>query len=150
MEMFSSVSEILDFAIAQEIAANQLYLRMASRMGSPAMRKVFEVFANEELEHKAKLENMKIQKVVAPPEQVADLKISDYVVAGEPRSDMNYQDALILAMKEEKAAFKLYNKLATLVEDVSFRKTFLVLAQEEAKHKLRFEIEYDDVILRDN
>ena len=150
MEMFSSVSEILDFAIAQEIAANQLYLRMARGMGSPAMRKVFEEFANEELEHKAKLEKMKIQKVAAPPEQVADLKISDYVVGQEPSSDMSYQDALILAMKEEKAAFKLYSKLATLVEDVSFRKTFLGLAQEEAKHKLRFEIEYDDVILKDN
>jgi hypothetical protein len=27
---------------------------------------------------------------------------------------------------------------------------FLALAQEEAKHKLRFELEYDDQILRDN
>ena len=62
METFSSVNEILDFAIAQELAANQFYLHMAGRMNNPAMRKVFEDFANEELGHKAKLENMKTIK----------------------------------------------------------------------------------------
>ena len=30
------------------------------------------------------------------------------------------------------------------------RELFLSLAQEEAKHKLRFEIEYDDMILTEN
>ena len=30
------------------------------------------------------------------------------------------------------------------------KQTFLGLAQEEAKHKLRFEVEYDDVILAEN
>jgi len=53
-------------------------------------------------------------------------------------------------MKEEKSAFKLYSDLAARTDDVSTREIFLSLAQEEAKHKLRFEIEYDDNILREN
>ena len=45
---------------------------------------------------------------------------------------------------------KIFEYLAEEVEDTALRETFLALAQEEAKHKLRFEIEYDDVILREN
>ena len=35
------------------------------------------------------------------------------------------------------------------VED-KVKKLFLTLANEEAKHKLRFEIEYDDEVLNEN
>ena len=63
---------------------------------------------------------------------------------------MDYQSALILAMKKEKAAFRLYTDLAASTEDEGIRDLFQGLAQEEAKHKLRFEVEYDDDFLRDN
>jgi rubrerythrin len=78
-----------------------------------------------------------------------DLRISDYVVASAPGPDISYQDALILAMKKEKAAFRLYNDLAGLADDEGLRDLFLALAQEEAKHKLRFEVEYDERFLKD-
>jgi len=60
---------------------------------------------------------------------------------------MDYQDVLILAMKKEKASFHLYTDLADEVENQIQKETFLSLAQEEAKHKLRFEIEYDNEVL---
>jgi rubrerythrin len=53
-------------------------------------------------------------------------------------------------MKAEKAAFTMYTKLAELTDDPSFTRIFRSLAQEEAKHKLRFEIEYDDHVLEGN
>jgi rubrerythrin len=53
-------------------------------------------------------------------------------------------------MKAEKAAFRLYHDLAATTDDANLRNVLLGLAQEEAKHKLRFEIEYDDVFLREN
>jgi rubrerythrin len=53
-------------------------------------------------------------------------------------------------MKAEKAAYKLYNDLASATDDAGLRETLLSLAQEEAKHKLRFELEYDEQILKDN
>jgi len=34
--------------------------------------------------------------------------------------------------------------------DPSMKALFLSLAQEESKHKLRFEVEYDEYILREN
>ena len=68
----------------------------------------------------------------------------------EPDEDLDYQKALILAMKKEKAAFMLYTDLADQADDAELKDVFKALAQEEAKHKLRFEIEYDNVYLRDN
>ena len=63
---------------------------------------------------------------------------------------LDFQQALIVAMKAEKAAYKLYNDLADKVDDPTVKDLFYALAQEEAKHKLRFEVEYDEVILKDN
>ena len=68
----------------------------------------------------------------------------------EPKTDISYQDALILAAKKEKAAFRLYTKLSDLAQDTELKQLFAALAQEEAKHKLRFEVEYDDFILEEN
>ena len=60
---------------------------------------------------------------------------------------MNYQEVLVYAMKAEKLAYQLYLRLAQATDDPGLVEVFNSLAQEEAKHKLRFEIEYDDRIL---
>lgn len=149
----ASIEEILDFAIVEEQQANDFYMKLAGKMKADAMRRVFEEFAREELGHKARLQAMKDGKLSitsSAEEHVPDLKIADYVVDVQPSADMDYQEALVLAMKKEKAAFMLYSDLAALVEDDAHKEVFLSLAQEEAKHKLRFEVEYDQEILSQN
>lgn len=150
MEQFSSVEEILDFAIARETEAHDSYMSLASKMENPAMQYVFETFAIEELGHKMKLEAVKHGEIQLGAEEVKSLDIADYVVDVEPRSDMDYAEALILAMKKEKAAFRLYIDLAAVAISEDLTDMFLSLAQEEAKHKLRFEIEYDDTVLEED
>lgn len=151
MKTFGSVDEILDFAIAREEEAAAFYRDLAGRMEWPWMTKTFEGFAREEDGHKAKLLGIKRGKlVVVPAEKVMDLKIGDYLVDVEPSGKLDYQNALIIAMKKEKKAFKLYMDLADATDDANLHSLFLVLAQEEAKHKLRFELEYDEHILTDN
>ena len=49
-------------------------------------------------------------------------------------------------MRMEKAAFRLYSDMAAMAEDEAIRQSLLALANEEAKHKLHFEIEYDDSV----
>lgn len=151
MKEFNSAEEILDFAIAGEIEANEFYLDLAAKMHKPAMKKVFEEFAAEEASHKAKLEAVKTaQFEIGAGQDVPSLGIADYSVDTKPTPDMSYADALILAMKNEKAAYRLYLDLASVASAEELTSLFLSLAQEEAKHKLRFEIEYDDVILQEN
>jgi hypothetical protein len=101
--------------------------------------------------HKRKLQDVKAGKKLIPAEQkVLDLKIGDYLVEAEISPTMDYQDALIVAMKKEKKAFKMYMDLSEATDDANVKATFISLAQEEAKHKLRFEIEYDDYVLTEN
>ncbi len=152
MKEFKSAEDILDFAIKDEQRAADLYADLAKRSRNKEIQKVFEQFSGEELGHKKKLQNMKAGKeTVLTTEKVTDLKIGDYLVEVKTsRDDLSYQDALIIAMKEEKSAFRLYSDLAGKTDNASIREIFLALAQEEARHKLRFEIEYDDYILREN
>ncbi|MCP4255905.1 MAG: ferritin family protein [Planctomycetes bacterium] len=150
MDEFNSIEEILEFAIAGEAEASQFYTDLAGQMDNPAMREVFEDFAKEELCHKARLESVKKGNIQPTLGEVKDLKIADYLVDVKPSPNMDYQSAIILAMKNEKAAFKLYTTLASKMQDPELRDMFLSLAQEEAKHKLRFEIEYDDVVMKEN
>ena len=152
MKDFESINDILDFAIKDELRAANLYAELAKNSRNKEIQKMFEQFSQEELGHKKKLEAIKSGgKIVVQDRQVQDLKIGDYLVEVDTsREDLSYQDALIVAMKEEKAAFKLYNDLAERTNDPATKETFLMLAQEEARHKLRFEIEYDDYILKEN
>ena len=151
-ERFESVGAALDFAIGNEVEAHAFYRELAARADVAAMRQVFEEFAAEELGHKAKLEAVQrgSRSVDAMDERVQSLGLADYLVESPCLSDMTYAEALILAMKKEKAAYRLYLDLAAAVDAGELAELFRSLAAEEARHKLRFEIEYDDVVLKEN
>ena len=151
MKEFTSINEILDFAIGEEQAAVDFYLQLAIQSKNRQTKKIFEEYAEEEMRHKANLLSIKESgNFRVPDEKVRDLKIAEYLVDIRPSANMSYQDALILAMKKEKAAFRMYSALANQADDLSVKALFLNLALEESKHKLRFEIEYDDYILKEN
>jgi rubrerythrin len=148
---FESVDEILDFAIQREQDAADFYNDLAKKMDRRSMKDIFLSFAGEEKGHKAKLLAVKKgQKLDLPREKILDLKIGDYLAEVRGDAELDYQQALILAMKSEKISYRLYNDLAEATKSSEMKTFFLALAQEEAKHKLRFELEYDDQILRDN
>ena len=151
MKEFNSVNDILDFAMGQEQGAVDFYTQIAGYARNAEMKKIFLDFAQEEVGHKARLQKIKEEQIfVISAEKIADLKISDYTDNVVASPDMKYDEALILAMKREKAAFRLYSNLAASIGDANMKNLFLSLAQEESKHKLRFELEYDDYVLREN
>jgi len=149
MTGFKSVEEILEFAIGEEEAAAELYAEMARRATDPRMRQVWESFSREEEEHKRKLENVKIEyQEDFPAERIAEMSRGDFEVDETPDPGMDYAKALRLVMQQEVAAFRLYTRLAALAaaaENQKLRGLFLGLAQEEANHKLHFEVEYDEI-----
>lgn len=152
MTEWKTADDILDYAIENEQGAVDFYRELAGKATKSWVKKIFEDYAKEEEGHKAKIEAVKAGRKLQPVEKkVLDLKLGDYLVDIEPTPDMDYQSALVLAMKREKAAFRLYTALAEQMEDhEELRDLFLLLAQEEAKHKLRFEVEYDEQILTEN
>lgn len=151
MEKFNSLDDILNFAMKNEQEAVDFYLRLAKNSKGEEMKIVFEEFAQEEVKHKARLQKIQTEGTfVFKKEEVMDLNISDYIVHTVPHPEMSYPEALTLAMAKEKAAFKLYMRLSTKVADSGLQSVFMDLAQEESKHKLRFELEYDEYVLREN
>ena len=143
MTKFESIDDALDFAIRREIEAQAFYLKLADMVETPEMAKVFSDLASEEREHKEKLQAIKAGQIGIDKENVGNLDITDHVKNVEPHATMSYVDMLIVGMKKEETSRKLYSDLAEVTQKQELKDFFLKLAQEEAEHKLRFEIEYD-------
>lgn len=151
MENFKSIDEILDFAINSEQEAVDFYSELANSTKDEAMKLVYMDFVAEEMSHKARLLKIKEEGVfTVSSTEIPDLKISDYLVPITARFDMNYAEALVVVMKKEKAAFKLYGHLASIAPTPELKQVFKMLAMEEAGHKLKFEQEYDEFVLKEN
>lgn len=151
MKNFENIDQILDFAMQSEQEAVDFYTQLAEQASNKEMEDIFKQFAKEEMGHKSRIMNIKESgQFTVPEKKVTDLKIADYTVDVQPHPNMKYDEALVVAMKKEKAAFKLYNDLANRAPDQNMKNLFLSLAQEESKHKLRFELEYDDFVMREN
>jgi rubrerythrin len=151
MAKISPGQETLEFAISREVEAYHFYLALAGRVKSRQMRKVFEDLAKEELEHKAKLE-LEVIKTGRPVS--TKLKPgrpeSDYIISDDPSQlDIDYKDMLLLGMEKEESSFRIYVNLAAKACDEESREVLLSLAEEEVKHKLRFENEYELLVEKD-
>jgi len=147
LNQWKSVDDVIAFAIGEEQTAADFYARLARQARTPGMKQALEGFAREEMGHKARLEAIRAGTEFKPRfGQVTDLKIADYLVEVSPDADLDYRSALIVAMKKEEAARKLYLDMAGSVADNQLKEVFQALALEEAAHKLRFEAEYDDMI----
>ena len=145
MGKVNSDKEILEFAIFRENEAHNFFLALASRVKDPQMRKVFEDLAEEELDHKEKLELeiIKTGKSIST-EKKPPRPTSEYIISDDPSPlDMDYTDALLLGMEKEEASFRTYVNLIPTVQNEQLREMLLALAEEEVKHKLRFENEYN-------
>ncbi len=144
---FASIDEILDFAIEREKEAVQFYLGLSKRETIKALQETFFELAQEEGKHVKLITSLKLNKIAITSYEIGEitnLKISDYLTEMEYHEGMIMADILVLAMKREEQAVKLYQDLEARSSDADTKKLFQLLAQEEAQHKLRFEQMYDD------
>ena len=147
----NTVDEILDYAIGQEQEAADFYREVSEKAEAAGMKQLLLDFAEEEMRHKAILEAVKNgEHELTPEQEVLDMKISDYLVEVEATGDISYQDALIIAMKRERAAYQLYSEMASQIPESHLKEVLTGLAKEESKHKLFFERQYDERVLTDN
>lgn len=146
-----SVKEVLDFAISREQQAVDFYTRLSTIAPGKQLQELMLNYAREEQRHKDKLLAVKADgSLDNEHKRPLDLKMTDYLVDVEETPEMTYQDALIIAMKREQVAFKLYTDMAEKIDNPELKSLFESLAREEASHKNYFESEYDDKILTDN
>ncbi|MBN2799284.1 MAG: ferritin family protein [Deltaproteobacteria bacterium] len=146
-----TLAEVFELAIEREQSAVDFYTSLAESSENPAMARAFEDLAKEELGHKARLQKALqrgggMRQVMMP----MDLKITEFVMPTVPVETMNYEDAIVMAMHREQAAFQLYSDLSEMMTDATLAFLFRSLAAEEARHRHRFELEYDEHVLDQN
>lgn len=146
---FKTLDDILDFAISKEVEAEQFYLSLCEEELLSGNRELFQDFAGEERKHADMLVSLKAGGVVEGVDDykfkwIKDIKRSDLLVDIAYEKGMNYRDILMLAIKREEKALKLYNDLLERADTDNRKKVFKILCQEEAKHKLTLESMYDD------
>lgn len=146
---FENLEAIIDFAIDKEDEAVQFYMDASKETAMSGSKEMLLEFADEERRHARMLTELKAKGVVEGIDRyklkwITDMKRSDYTVDAEYKAGMAYHEILMVAMKKEEKALKLYNELLERTEVAEARKLFKLLCQEEAKHKLKFETMYDD------
>jgi rubrerythrin len=141
--------EIIKFAIDKEIKAYDFYTSASQVAKYSGAKELFSDLAKEEVGHRKMLEKLDMEKIAkARIEPVPNLKISEYMVDVEFKPDLSYADILRSAMKMEERALKLYTDMKESNKDKDLNRFFTLLANEEAKHKLRLEKIYDEEILK--
>ena len=149
--MEATFEKIISFAIENEDEAAKLYRDLSGRVQKQNAKVMFDELAAEEVKHGEFLRGITEKSIPdLPSEEVTDLKISDYLVEMPFKPDMDYQDILIMAMKREESAVKLYNDMATRIQGAKIKDLLKFMAQQEAKHKLRLETEYDSIVLAED
>ncbi|MEN6308067.1 MAG: ferritin family protein [Anaerohalosphaeraceae bacterium] len=145
---FETVRDVIEFAIRKEEAAAQFYHDLAGLMKDSTTRIIFEVLGRNEMQHKSSLEFELIKQGQVVTEEM--FKVSEepasYIEIDEQAESMTYVDALQLAIRKEQAAFQLFAELMVQTKDPQLRKMFFELAQEEMRHVLQFENEYNNIV----
>jgi rubrerythrin len=146
---FNNLEEIIDFAIEKEKEAAEFYSAVSEQERFADKKEMLREFSAQERKHQKLLEDLKAGKVDAQLKDykfkwITDIKRSDYKDDVEYHPGMGYNELLMMAMKREEKALKLYNEMLAGAQTEAQKKVFKMLCQEEAKHKLSLETMYDD------
>ena len=153
METEWTVERALNLALRKEEESIQLYRSAQETLIKyPSSKAFLQDIIKEEEKHREKiLQILKdpalLEEVGQGKAKIQDLKIVDYLEDVPLSPDADYQQILIFAGKREKTAHDFYMWFANRNQGTKMYDLFIKLAQEELKHKLQFEKEYDDIVL---
>ena len=144
-------SKIIEFAIKGEEEAAEFYKRLQERSKFDAGKTMLKELEAMERHHITMLKNFQEDSIEDYIKySIPDLKISQFMQDIPEHDNMTYQEVIIVAIKREEAANLLYSTMAAEYPDGPAKNLFMLLADEESKHKLSLETLYDDQILYEN
>jgi len=147
--MRDSLQKALEFAVAKEKEAEAFYKEWAEKVSDPTVKALFAEMAATEHGHMEMLSRVTPEDMASTREaSVEDLNLSELIVEVKATPNLDLQQAMIVAMKREESAAALYERLAQVGGET--QPLFEALANEERRHKLQLETEYDEHILTEN
>lgn len=152
---FESVPEILRFSISKEEASIQFYQDLLQQVEGPATKSLFELMIRKEQEHVMSLQ-LEIEKLGLTVDTTGKSRLhspfrwEEQLEVEEQIQTLSFVDALLLAIQKERAAFRLYAKLLATVNNEDLSDVLLQLAEEEMRHVLQLEREYEAIMHHKN
>jgi rubrerythrin len=147
MAKSDSIKKILQFAVSREIEAYRLYCSIAAIAKDPEVKTFITKLAKEELGHKSKLESeiQRIDETVDTEQELDEFEPADYI---DQNIAVEFKDKHILeiAIGKEDISFKLYSNVLPKVRDKQLKRTLTNLAEDEARHKQRLEMKYNQIL----
>lgn len=141
------LKDIIDYAIESEIESYEFYRDAALKVKNQILKELFQELAEEELDHKKFLEKFiadGLEEIEL--DEFNDYKISDTIEDEQKLSiDMDFSEAVALAIKREEEAMDRYAKLAAACLEEDKKKVFLDLKKMEQMHKAKLEDVYLNV-----
>jgi rubrerythrin len=144
-------NKIIDFAILREQEAVGFYAMLQDHARFADQKQMMRDFENMERGHIKILENVRKKGVdILGDSKTSTMRVSDYTAVTYDEDNLSYENIIIIAMKREEKAYKLYKDIANSFEDGEIKKIFNHLAAQEIEHKTHFSDMYDDQVLKEN
>jgi rubrerythrin len=147
---FSSNREVLEFALSKEEASVQFYRDLAAQMSEPTTRSLFEALIKNEKQHveslRLELEKLGFTVDTSHSEPSAEFQWQERLEIDDTSRGMSFVDGLMLAIQKERAAFRLYTILLGNTRNSQYENILIQLAEEEMRHVLQLEREYESMI----
>ncbi len=138
--------KIISQAISREVEAFTFYNTVSDKAKDMNLKRLFKGLAEEEAKHKRTLEGFltkdpgKMHFSVSP-----DYKVVDALPTPPLTPDLKPVDGLVIAIKKELEAMRIYTQLANASGDATQKDLFLELASMERGHKNKLEDLYTNM-----
>ncbi len=151
--MDNDIKGVIDFALERERESQEIYLDYARKTQRIGFRQLLLSMVDMEKEHENKLKELKEgkdQSDLFSDSESVKARLTDFIAQEEFSPDMDYGDFLVLIIKREEEAEKLYEELKSIAVNTEVEELFSWLAEEERKHKAWAQDRYDLEVLKDN
>ena len=145
---FKSIEELIRFAIRKELAASQFYFDLAEIMSNDTVKELFVEMASDEINHKQllELEIMKLGKVIVEESPEIDRNQQNFFFKSSFGKTLSINEIIQLAIQREQASFRMYMDLYALTDDDEQKQMIMAMAEEEVRHKIILEVQYDELL----
>ena len=145
--MTKTINDLLNAAIKEEVQAQKFYQEASEKTAVPKLKEFFKKLASEEKGHERILKGVKEMELydgdMAVDEKlVAEIDGAHHVEGQKSILEMNMEEAMLIAMKKENKANRVYTHLSELSVHDELQKLFSSLAADEHRHATSIEKNY--------
>ena len=150
-EKTEELKELWQTAMYREVAANAFYTAGIEKTDDPGAKALLKDLAAAETSHYVLLEKYRERgKIRKSRQQVKDLMQSEYLASGGTTLEgAGLQDTLLYAIKREQESIDFYSRMTGIMTAIEGKELCERLTTEELKHKVRIELLYERLFLKE-